>query len=240
MEFPEINKNDIDFIERYLDGELTLEEQQSFNKRMSDDPKFKNLEEARKEMHDLWPKARKIVAVKEEVRRIYREGSTREKNIFRLVPGLVSQYRYYAIAASLVLLIGILSVLFFINKTSRNAILAENDKNKTYQVHKQNVQPEKGKMEIYKGGNSLIVLLKPDDGAVLSAKKEILFEWKYSDDSVTHFTIFKGADNSVVFTKKVESLENKLLLPAGTLRPGVYYWSIRDKNSKRSFKIEIF
>jgi hypothetical protein len=237
MDSPEINKDDIDLIERYLDDELTLEEQQSFNKRMCDDPEFKNLAETRKEIHDLWPKARNIVAIKEEVRRIYKEGSDREKNILRIVPELFSQYRYYAIAASFVLFIGILSALLFINKTSRHAILAENDKNKIYQVQKQKVQPDKGKMEIYRGGNSLIVLLKPDDGEVLSAQKDILFKWKYTDDSVTHITIFKGSDNSLVFTKKVSPLENTILLPAGTLKPGDYTWSIRDQKIKRSFKV---
>ena len=48
MNFPEKNNNDINFIERYLDGELTLEEQKLFNKRIIDDPEFKKLTEARK------------------------------------------------------------------------------------------------------------------------------------------------------------------------------------------------
>ncbi len=237
MNFSGINSNDIDLIERYLDGELNLEEQQSFNKRISDDPEFKKLSEARKEIHELWLKARNFDAIKEEVRRIHQEGSDREKNLLKVVPGLFSQHKYYAIAAGVLLLTGILSVLLIINKTSRPTTIAGNDKNQKYQVQKQKEQPDKGTMEIYKGGNSIIVLIKPDEGSVLNVQKDILFEWNYKDDSVTHFTILKESDNSLVFTKKVSSLDHTLLLPAGTLRPGDYSWSIRDQKIKRSFKV---
>jgi hypothetical protein len=237
MNFPEKNNNDIDLIEKYLDGELTLEEQQSFNKRMNDDPEFKKLTGARKEIHELWLKARNFDAVKEEVRRIHQEGSDREKNLLRIAPGLFSQRISYAIAASVLLLAGILSVFLIINKASRPTTIAGNDKNKMYQVQKQKVQPDKGKMEIYNRGSSKIVLIKPDEGAVLSEQKDILFQWKYTDDSVTHFTILKGSDNSLAFTKIISSPDSTFLMPAGTLNPGVYTWSIRDQKIKRSFKV---
>ena len=82
---------------------------------MNDDPEFKKLTGARKEIHELWLKARNFDAVKEEVRRIHQEGSDREKNLLRIAPGLFSQHIYYAIAASVLLLAGILSVFLIIN-----------------------------------------------------------------------------------------------------------------------------
>ena len=150
---------------------------------------------------------------------------------------MLSLRKYYAIAASVLLLAGILSILFFINKTTWHRTLAYNDKNKIYQVQKPRIQPEKGKMENYYGVSSRIALIKPDEGAVISEQKNIIFQWKYSDDSITHITILKGSDNSLAFTKKISSRENTLLLPAGTLTPGVYTWSVRDQKIKRSFKV---
>jgi len=235
MNFPERN-NDIDFIERYLDGELTPEEQQSFNKRMIDDQEFKELVEARKESSELWVKARTYAAIKEDVKRIHSKGLEEEKISLRTIPAFISQYKYYAIAASGLLLIGVIAALIFIVNPNKQNTLSDNDKNKLYQVQNAIDQMVKGKMETV--NEKAIVLLKPDSGAIMSAQKDILFQWKYKNDSPVEFVISNENSNTKVFTKKIDPLENSLLIPAGTLMPGVYSWYITVQKIKRTFTVK--
>jgi len=238
MNASEINKNDIDIIEKYLDGELKPEEKKSFEERMQTDQDFKNLIEARNEIRGVWLKVKIKEAVKEEVKSIYKEGSNQEKNFLRILPVLVLHYRYYAIAASLLILIGILFSFLFINKGSKDVTVAVTDQNKTYQVQKPEDQIYKGGKNIYKGHESIILLIKPDSGAILKADKDILFHWKYNADSLTHLTITDENKKLTIFSKKVSLSENRYILPARTLRPGIYSWYVGDVKVKWVFVIQ--
>jgi len=160
---------------------LTLEEQQSFDKRIIDDPEFKDLVEARKESSELWLKARKYDIIKEDVKRIYIQGLEDHEKKTRTIPVFISQYKYYAIAASGLLLIGLITALIFIVNPNKQNTLSDNDKNKLYQVQKAIDQSVKGKIETV--NEKVIVLLKPDSGAVISSHRDILFQWKYKNDS---------------------------------------------------------
>lgn len=238
MDLSEINKDDLNLIEKYLDGELTPEEEHSFNQRITEDHGFKDLLTARKEIREVWYRARNIETTKEEVRSIYQEGAVQEKNIFRIIPDFISTYRYYAIAASVVLITGILSVLLLINKNSKNTEIAKNEKNKTYQVQQERELSVKGKLGIYKPESRQIVLLSPDSEAVISTQKTILFKWIYKNDTDTHITILKKGINFPVLSEKISSSQTSILLPAGKLKPGVYTWFIGDNRITRTFIIK--
>ena len=234
MNIPETNR-DIDLIERYLDGDFTLEEQKSFNIRLTDDREFKDLVETRKESNELWFKARVYSTIKEDVNRIHKQGSAQEKNILRLVPSFVAQHKYYSIAAIGLFLTGLVATLLFIVKPSQQINLADNARNKIYQIQKSKEQPAKAKLEIYHFG--LVVLLKPEDGMFVSSKKTILFQWKYNGNSPVSFTISDTQKNSI-YIKAISFSDSALLLPSGTLKPGTYKWFIGDQKIQRTIIVK--
>ncbi len=228
---------DLDLIERYLDGELTPEERLSVESRINGEKEFADLIEARKEIQELWLSAKSREAVKEEVRRISLEGLNHEKN----VPGLNHlysiHYKYYAIAASLIFIIGIAFAILLFNIGSGDGIIAFKNTKKTI-VQKPEGQSYKGKKGIYYGKNSIILLIKPDSGEVFRSGKEILFSWSYTADSITHFTILKSGNNFPVFVKKLNASENMLRFQADILKPGNYIWFIGNRNINREFTIK--
>ncbi len=233
-----LNTADLDLIERYLDGELTHEERQSVENRINGEKGFADLIEARKEIQELWLSAKSREAIKEEVRRISQEGLNHEKN----VPGLELlqsiHYKYYAIAASLIFIVGIAFAILLFNIGSGDGIIAFKNTKKTIVVQKPKGQAYKGKKGIYYGKNSIILLIKPDSGEVFRSGKEILFRWSYTADSITHFTILKFGNNFPVFVKKINSSENMLRFQADILKPGNYIWFIGNQKIKREFTIK--
>jgi len=235
MKFPETNR-DIDLIERYLDGELTFEEQQSFDKRMIDDPVFKDLVGARKESSELWLKARTYYTVKEEVNRIHKMKFSHKKNILRIVPSYLTQHKYYSIAAIGILLIALIAALLFIVRPSQKFKIADNDRNKIYDVRKAIKPAEKGEIKIYK--YDLNNLLKPDNGEVISRNKVIRFEWRCFDNSDRYLFITKRGEELPVFSRLILCPKSFMLLPAGTLKPGVYTWYVTDEKFQRTFTIK--
>ncbi|MFH1025877.1 MAG: hypothetical protein V1764_04285 [Nitrospirota bacterium] len=93
------DENDIDLIERFLDGTLNESELTDFYQRVEKDPDFARLVEFRKKLPDLWIKADHYQEIRADVRRSIKMPS--HQRIFHLHPAV------FAIAASVVILIGI-------------------------------------------------------------------------------------------------------------------------------------
>jgi hypothetical protein len=237
MDLPEHSRKDVDLIERYIDGELSPEIV-SFRRKVEDDSEFRNLLESRNEMRDLWIRAKKVEATKAELKRIVHKKDSAKKGKVFILPGFISQNKYYAIAAGLILLIGVISLLMLITNKSTNDAVAHNDKVHSYSVHNPMDQAYKGDKKTYEAANSKIVLLKPDNKALLTSHEQIIFQWTGKGDSLVDFTILQSTNKLIVFTKKVRQGEQSFRLSPGTLKAGKYTWIIGDPLTSRSLIIK--
>ena len=238
MNGPNISQKDIDLIEKYLDGNLTKEETESVEKKLNEDTGFLQLFRIRKEVQNLWIQARSFEATKEEVRSIYIESFIPVKNKSKISPLKAIAYRHYAIAATVLILIGTTFVLIFFYESHVNSLQSEKKKkeNNSINIQKPEEQPEKGSREFYSKKN--LILSKPDSNVILEHNKEIVFQWTFKGDTSTHFLIISKDNYQVIYQKKVNPSENKLILPCNTLQPGMYYWYVGNKIIKRGFTIK--
>lgn len=177
---------------------------------MSTDLENKELEN---KVRDIWNDANRYQQTRNEVRYAI-SGKIRE-------PDAVPFYRHriFAIAASILLIIGISAVFFLIIKKS----------------------PSPSENEIFtKGADSInqLKMDKPDSKARLHIyQKEIRLQWGVSYDSTSHLVIINLTDGKVAFQTDIKSRQTSFSLPSGTLRPGEYEWFVGNENNKKRLTI---
>lgn len=241
------NENDIDLIERFLDGTLNEEELASFHSRVKEDPDFAGLVELRKEIQDLWIAANAYQEIEEEVRRSLKRSTS--KSLFQLKTLFPTSHQrilwmppvVFAIAASLVVLIGIALALTLTKGGGKGL----NEGDQTIVTQRDSILPLKSDNPEFKArlGNvtkdslSGFHLLFPIDGQAYHSADSITFIWSMPCDSATTFYITDQLSGKIVLQKAIEPEKTEFILPPNSLKSGTYSWFIGTEQVKREIQI---
>ena len=162
----------------------------------------------------LWSDAKRYQEIHDEVREALLHSPE--------MPHIIPFYRkkYFAIAASIIILIGISAILIlFIHKPSSNS----------------------GKDELTLGKDTILKLQM--DKPVAKARQEIyndefLLQWNNKYDTISHLVVIGSRDNKIVFRTEIKPAQLSYKLPKGLLHPGKYEWYVGDIKFKKSLIID--
>jgi len=162
----------------------------------------------------LWNDSKRYQETREEVRNALRKSNE--------MPHIIPFYRqrYFAIAASIIILIGISVILIFIIQKPFSDSGKDNlthGKDTTLKLHMD--KPDaKARQEIY--------------------SDDILLQWPNRYDTTTHLVILDAQNGKTVFRTEIKPLQQKFLIPKNILKQGKYDWYIGDKQQKRTLIID--
>jgi hypothetical protein len=167
-----------------------------------------------KKLRGLWNDAKRYKEVRDEVRQsLFQSHETRF-----IIP--FYRKKYFAIAASLVILIGISAILIFIiHQPSSNSGKDELTIGKDTILKLQMDKPEaKARQEIY--------------------RDELLLQWNNKYDTISHLVVFYSPNGKIVYRKEIKPAQLSYKLPKCLLQPGKYEWYVGDKKFKKCLIID--
>ncbi|MEI7897709.1 MAG: hypothetical protein WCJ26_11790 [bacterium] len=169
--------------------------------------------EGQEKLQRLWNDAKRYQETHEEVRKAIHESN----GMPRLIP--FYRQRYFAVAASIVILVGISAILFFFIEKPFSSSGKENLSHGTDTALKLHMEkPEaKASHQIY--------------------QDETLLQWTERYDTITHLVILDAPNGKIVFTTEIEPAKQSFQLPKNILKPGKYNWYIGDKKHTRQLII---
>ena len=224
---------DIELIERYLDNLLSREDRAAFEKRVAEDPGFKELFELRKALPSLMANARKLEQTRKEVRH----------SIKTTIPIFSMPLRpaYFAWAAVVILLLGICFIYFFATKEGRPPENKPSDvaskQDTLILIPGEKPAFKANKMVADSGNHEGIYLVLPPEGRIFNTGDSILFSWMPSPDTTTDLNILFRATQKNAYRTILKPGQKKFTLQQGTLRPGNYEWYIGIGKKRRTFTI---
>jgi tetratricopeptide (TPR) repeat protein len=115
--------SDFDIIERYLEGELHGEELEEFESRIISDPEFASEVKLHRDLEDFLRKKSDYIKKREQLEKIYQEVIVQKRKTTEASDKPAKSHYiklYYKIAAVIVLLIGVATLLFFILRPTKN------------------------------------------------------------------------------------------------------------------------
>jgi tetratricopeptide (TPR) repeat protein len=116
-------KYDTDFIERYFDGKLAGEELELFEKKLESDPEFASEVKLHREINDFLRNKFDFIKKREQLEQIYEEVILKKKKSGdpKIKPIKIFNFKwYYKIAAAVVILIGVATILFLMFRPAKN------------------------------------------------------------------------------------------------------------------------
>ena len=128
--------------------------------------------------------------------------------------------RYFAIAASIVILIGISAILIFIVQKPFSG---------------------SGNDNLSHGSDTTLKLHmdKPDAKATQQIfRDEVLLQWSNKSDTITHLVVINALDGKIAFRAQIKPAQQSFQLHKNTLKPGQYDWYVGNKLLKKKLIIE--
>lgn len=213
------NQNNIDLIEQFLDGLLSMEEQNNFNVRLETDQEFAALYRFRIKIREDLLKAKQY------------------EKAGNLVSGTIKRYErkkrlntIYAIAAGLVLLIAIHGVFTIVNKQEQNN-LAETDSTQTEVFEPQIKEPES-----YANQGQYV-----PDALILSATQtndSVIFQWKPALSETAKLVVLKQANGDELINTEISPDTQQKTISTDKLSTGKIIWYIEGFAVRDSFEIK--
>ncbi len=165
--------------------------------------------ERQNKLKDLWNDAKQYQETREEVRNAL--------HAFKVMPRTIPFYRHrnFAIAASIVILVGISAILFFVIEKpfsdSRSDDLTHgNDTTLRLQIDK---PVSKASQQIYQDNT--------------------LLQWTNIYDTITHLVLVDATDGKIVFRTEIKPAQQNFQIPKNTLKSGKYDWYVGDKKQTK-------
>lgn len=170
--------------------------------------------ENQKKLKGLWNDAKRYQKIQDEVRQAINQAD----ETTRIIP--FYRQRYFAIAATIIILIGVSLILVFIiqnpfSNSGKNDLTHGNDT--TLKLHMDKPVP-KARQEIY--------------------RDEIFLKWDNHYDSITHLVILDTKDGKIVFRTEIKPAQQSFLLPKNKLNQGSYNWYVGDNKFTKGLIIE--
>lgn len=221
--------NDIDLIEKFLEGSLIGKELESFNERLKSDKPLADALSQRKRIQELYIEASKRIELKKQIQSAI--STVKQRSAF--------QQKVWLVAASLVVIIGVGSFFLFQQKQPSGSNIAER---KISQEDDKLVSPSRKKMEEYGSYDSLPVKSKvtndflPADGAIFHQTDTILFT-RHNDKTEVTLKITDKNDSLIKKVTMQAGVSEYKLLP-NSLKPGKYSWNYSPEGVSRSLIIK--
>ena len=219
-------ENELQLIEDYLDGLLTGEKLEAFNKKIETDTAFAKAFEERKKLERLWKAAEEYRQTKDRVVAIIKKEHNAPLHLLR------KYYYIWAFAASVVLLLAVYFLLIRQNGSlpfKEEKQLAVTD---TFAIHKEKPQ-QFAKLTL------LIQPVSPLSGDTFTTGDSLIFRWKIPDiKREIPFKIINNTTGRTVMDTTVPLPDSLLILPPGRLNAGTYLWYMIDTLKINTFTVK--
>lgn len=226
---------DIDLVERFLDGDLSDQETSLFEKRLAGDPAFRSLLEMRSEISEVWVRAHIRESIRQEVASHVAARRQKERFAGQYLPVFTTYRKPMAVAAGILLLGGLGLAIILTNPGLRTTVAAFFRGKTEVPVKSQEDQSYRARREFL--ATPGIVLFEPVAGKIYSDDENISFHWKGTDGKSISFTILKANTHQPVFVKNINGSDTTFLLMRQVLKPGTYIWFPGDSQAKGIFTI---
>lgn len=235
------DEDDIELIEKYLDGKLSPQESHRFDIRLEDDREFARKFRVRKAFPFLMSEnvsygKEQEPAVSESVSEPEKKKEPDPEPTHRSSFSL----RYVTWIAIVIIIAGII-VFFLVNKST----IPSGNKNDlpkppapdTVTVQKAS-QPAKAAVVLTDSTEvKPIILTGPGEGTSYSRSDEINFTWQQETDSLTKLFVYSEVQDKLVLWRGIRPGIREYRVPPRTFFPGKYYWYVGTKETKRTFII---
>jgi hypothetical protein len=206
-----------DYIEDFLSGKLSAGEEEVFKRALESNPELAAAYRFRARIAQYWNEEEKYRATKNRVKDII--AAQKRNSGFQL--------RYFYIAASVILLIGVSAVLWRVvspdnpRRDFASSVDTADQKKNTISVLE---QPERASLyeapEVYTAQDSLVITRKPD--------------WPVSGV----LTISHMEQQAVIDTYTVEEIADSLTIQLRPFEPGTYQWTIEGRDISGFFSVK--
>lgn len=212
------NQNNIELIERFIDGNLSKEEQHNFNVRLEIEDEFAALYRFRLKIRRDLQKAKQ-----------YETTRMRVSGAIKKVQKQNRKFVIYAIAAGLTLLIAIPGVFTILNKPHHNN-LAETDSTQTEVFEPQIIQPESyANQGQYVPGVLTLTVVQTNDS--------VIFKWEPALSEIAKLVVLNLSNGSELINTNISPDIQQKVIPADKLPSGKIIWYIEGFAARDSFEI---
>jgi hypothetical protein len=223
--------NDIDLIEKFLEGSLSETETKIFNDLLKSDIDFADRLAKRKLLQESYTEATRQYELKKHIRSIVID--EKQNSAFRK--------RIWLVAASLILLVGIGSLIVIQTRQSGNSntiaeVEGDQKEDKIVEGKKNNIE-EFASIDTFTVVKKKAISFLPPDGAVFSQSDTIRFFWNKAVEN--NILILKDKAGSEIRKIAIKPGTTEYKLSTNDLKPGTYNWSFsHDISTTHSFIIK--
>jgi hypothetical protein len=223
--------SEYDLIEKYLDGTLSTPERKLFDERLKTDPILFEKFSDRIKLQKSWVKIAQYNHVKQHISRLIHLEKQNQK----------SRTNNWLVAASLIVLIGISSVIFVrYNQNGSDRDFLANGKSSNSNKGELIVEGQKNEIKKYGSADSIRKVIDiqpflPKEGTVFTATDTITFSWP-ATPLKEKLVVFDENWIKVVDVKLQKGITEYKLAPQ-RLKPGAYTWILTPNSSKYQFTI---
>jgi len=213
-----------DWIEKYLDGKLTEEENTRFRELLLTDPELAEQYQIRIKLAENWTKAKEYGNTRQSIAATIREAKLEKKN--RLF--------VWSIAASFLILLSISGIVIVTDRISKQVPIANNAEGIESPVVPQIKYAEEKASIHFKGE---LQMLSPIKNKLYNRSDSIVFAWKSEVDAETNLTIENQKNGKTVYREKIKVNAQKFVLEMNFLPEGEYLWYIEGFPGKEKFRV---
>ena len=219
------NKTDYhDWIEQYLDGKLTEQENERFRHSLASDPELALQYQIRIKLAENWAKTKEYGSTRQIISETIREAKSEKKN--RLFA--------WSIAASFLVLLSVSGILVLTGPGSKQAQMANNDEKTESQYVPQLKQAEEKASVFFMGE---LKLISPVQGKLCNKNDSIVFLWNSDVDAISNLTIENQKSGKTIYREKIKIAAKRFVLEKKILPEGEYSWYIEGFQVKEKFKV---
>lgn len=213
-----------DWIELYLDGTLSEEENSNFQHSLVTNPELAEQYQFRIKLAENWAKTKEYGNTRQLTYEKIMEAKSEKKN--RLF--------VWSIAASFLILISVSGIVMLTDQNNKQAPIANNDKNTESQYVPQLKNAEE-KASIHILGE--LKLISPANNKICNRNDSIVFVWNSDVDAASNLTIENQKTGKTMYREKIKIAAKRFVLERNFLPEGEYSWSIEGFQTKEKFKV---
>ena len=217
-----IEKTDYhDWIEKYLDGQLTEEESGKFRELLTTDPLLSQQYQIRIKLAENWTKAKEYGNTRQSIAKTIRKVKSEKRN--RLF--------VWSIAASFLILLSVSGIVMFSNLNGDQIPIVKNTESPIVPRIKQ--VEEKASLHIM----GELKLIMPIQNKLCNMNDSIVFIWNSDVDAETNLTIENQKMGKMVYREKIKVNAQKFIMGKNFLPEGEYLWYIEGFPAKEKFSV---
>ena len=220
-----IDKTDYtDWIEKYLDGEITEEENARFKELLLSDPEFAKQYQIRIMLAANWGTAKEYGKTQRFIAENIRKARYEKKNSLFV----------WSLAASFLILLSVSGIVMFTDNIRKSEIIAKNTIETGSPLVPQIKQAEE-KGSLYIMGE--LRLAEPIRNRLCNRNDSIVFTWTSDVVAETNLVIENQKTGTVVYRERIKVDARKFTLGKNFLTEGEYIWYIDGFLGKETFRV---